>query len=235
MREAIRMLKPLRTAARSSRASGCSRRCCSRRDGWTRRSGSRSRRVRPSAPTTSRRTRRPGSRSASCAPRRAGTTRPRRCCARPSRSSRPTGFRRHRDRAARRRSRGFLRARGRERRGGRGRRGARRARGAGPGRHPRLSRAWHGPATSARARIALIAWLDASSGDSEITVAGRSKRAERLAQRLGAQRALAVGQVVLLVPVRVGDVGEVDVERRAGLEHVVRPPRAPRRTAPVSR
>ena len=42
---------------------------------------------------------------------------------------------------------------------------------------------------------------------------------ERLAQRLGAQRALAVGQVLRLVAVRVRDVGEVDVERRARLEH----------------
>ena len=54
-----------------------------------------------------------------------------------------------------------------------------------------------------------------------ITVAGRSKRVERLAQRLGPQRSLAVGQVLRLVAVRVRDVGEVDVERRARLEHVV--------------
>ena len=45
--------------------------------------------------------------------------------------------------------------------------------------------------------------------------------AERLAQRLRAERALAVGQVLRLVAVRVGDVGEVDVERLAGAEHVV--------------
>ena len=44
---------------------------------------------------------------------------------------------------------------------------------------------------------------------------------ERVAQRLGAERPLAVGQVLRLVAVRVGDVGEVDVERRAGLEHGV--------------
>ena len=41
---------------------------------------------------------------------------------------------------------------------------------------------------------------------------------QRLAQRIRAQRALAVGQVLRLVAVRVGDVGEVDVERRAALE-----------------
>ena len=44
---------------------------------------------------------------------------------------------------------------------------------------------------------------------------------ERLAQRLGAQRPLAVGEVLRLVAVRVLDVAEVDVERRAGLEHGV--------------
>ena len=45
---------------------------------------------------------------------------------------------------------------------------------------------------------------------------------ERVAQRLGAQRALAVGEMLRLVAVRVRDVAEVDVERRARLEHVVR-------------
>ena len=70
-------------------------------------------------------------------------------------------------------------------------------------------------------RIARIAWLDASSGDSEITVAGTLESGQSLAQRIGAERALAVGQMVLLVAVRVGDVGEVDVERRARREDVV--------------
>ena len=70
-------------------------------------------------------------------------------------------------------------------------------------------------------RIARIAWLDSSSGDSEMTVAGRSKRARASRERLGAEGALAVGKVLRLVPVRVRDVREVDVERRAGLEHAV--------------
>ncbi len=57
---------------------------------------------------------------------------------------------------------------------------------------------------------------------------------ERLAQRVGAQRAFAVGQVLRLVAVRERDVGEVDVEWRArlldgvdglerGLERLARP------------
>ena len=45
---------------------------------------------------------------------------------------------------------------------------------------------------------------------------------ERVAQRLGAERSLAVRQVLRLVAVRVLDVAEVDVERRARLEHRVR-------------
>ena len=44
------------------------------------------------------------------------------------------------------------------------------------------------PAPQARARIALIAWLDASSGDSEITVAGRSNRSS--ASRSGSARSV---------------------------------------------
>ena len=44
---------------------------------------------------------------------------------------------------------------------------------------------------------------------------------ERVAQRLGAQRSLAVREMLRLVPVRVLDVAEVDVERRVGLEHGV--------------
>ena len=68
---------------------------------------------------------------------------------------------------------------------------------------------------------ALIAWLDASSGDSEITVAGRSKRSRASRKRVGAERALAVRQMVLFVAVRVGDVREVDVERGVRLEHIV--------------
>ncbi len=54
-----------------------------------------------------------------------------------------------------------------------------------------------------------------------MTVAGRSKRASASAQRLRPQRALAVGEVLRLVPVREGDVREVDVEGGAGLEHRV--------------
>ena len=76
------------------------------------------------------------------------------------------------------------------------------------------------------------AWCDSSPGDSLITVAGPLEAAQRLAERLRAQRALAVGQVLRLVAVRVGDVGEVDVERRARLAAARRRARAPRRTRP---
>ena len=55
-----------------------------------------------------------------------------------------------------------------------------------------------------------------------MTVAGPVETAQRFAERRRSQRALAVGQVLRLVAVRVGDVGEVDVERRAGLQHRVR-------------
>ena len=54
--------------------------------------------------------------------------------------------------------------------------------------------------------------------------------AERVAQRLGAERPLAVGQVLRLVPVRVGDVGEVDVERLARARGRRRRSRARRRS-----
>ena len=68
----------------------------------------------------------------------------------------------------------------------------------------------------------MTAWWLSSSGDSEMIVAGRLKRLSAVAQRLGAKRSLAVGQVLRLVPVRVGDVGEVDVEGGAGLDDAVR-------------
>ena len=67
----------------------------------------------------------------------------------------------------------------------------------------------------------MIAWLDSSSGDSLITVAGRVEARERVAERLGAERSVAVGKVLRLVAVRELDVAEVDVERRARLEHRV--------------
>jgi len=44
-----------------------------------------------------------------------------------------------------------------------------------------------------------------------------------LAEGLDPERALAVREVLRLVPVRVCDVGEVDVERRAGLDHLIGP------------
>src|SRR5690242_3317510 len=45
---------------------------------------------------------------------------------------------------------------------------------------------------------------------------------ERVAQRLGPQRPLSVGEVLRLVAIRVLNVTEVDVERCAGLEHGIR-------------
>ena len=41
---------------------------------------------------------------------------------------------------------------------------------------------------------------------------------QSLGERVGSERALAVGQVLRLVPVRVGDVREVDVEGRAEVQ-----------------
>ena len=64
----------------------------------------------------------------------------------------------------------------------------------------------------------MIAWLDASSGDSEIDRRGPLEALEGFAEWVGAKRALAVGEMVLLVAIRVGDVGEVDMERNARLE-----------------
>jgi hypothetical protein len=50
---------------------------------------------------------------------------------------------------------------------------------------------------------------------------GTVEAGERLAERLGAQGAFAVRQVLRLVAVREGDVREMDMERRALLEHAV--------------
>ena len=91
------------------------------------------------------------------------------------------------------------------------------------------------PAAAQAPRISLIASVDSLVGDSEMTVAGRLEPRERLAQRLGAQRPFAVGQVLRLVAVRELDVGEVDVERRARPRAPRRPCAAPRRTARPSR
>ena len=151
------------------------------------------------------RARRPGWRSGSSAPRRAATRRPRRCCAR--RSTIVAGkelylIRRELLLALA----GFLRDRGRGRRG-RGVRGRDRELRAAldPARvehgADRLRRGFVGRLRDHRRRP-----LEAR---------------ERIAQRLGAERSVAVGQVLRLVPVRVLDVGEVDVERRARLEHRV--------------
>ena len=52
-------------------------------------------------------------------------------------------------------------------------------------------------------------------------MAGRSKPRERVAERLGPQRAVAVRKVLRLVAVRECDVGEVDVERHVRLENGV--------------
>ncbi len=174
-----------RIAARWSRASGCSPRCASSRGGWRRPSGSRCRRARPWAPTTSRRTRPHDLRSASCAPRRAGTTRPRSFCATPSRSCATPASGATRSSRSPRSPASCARGAASRRRWRSTRSSPRWRR---PSRTPpALIGALLGPALyGAPARIARIAWLDASSGDSEITVAGRSKRSS--ASRSGSAR-----------------------------------------------
>ena len=138
-------------------------------------------------------------RSASSAPRRAATRRRRRCCSTRSRASRTTTCARSSTgrSATSRSSSAHAAATTRPRPTRRAARSSRRA-------------------STARDRLSRLLVR---------RLADHRRRPleprERVAQRLGAQRALAVGQVLRLVAVRVRDVAEVDVERRAVLEHRV--------------
>ena len=196
------------TAASSARRSVRSRRCSSSWAGSRRRSGSRSRRARPSGPRIACRSRRRRSRSRRSAPRRAATRRRRRSSARRSKGSSSSASVRPSAQALESAIDFFRDARARRR--GRALRGAARGALAEQHRADRLSRRLVGRLADHRR--------------------GPLEARERVAQRLGAQRPLAVGQVLLLVAVRVRDVAEMDVERRAGLDARRRSPRAPPRT-----